>query len=104
MWLYIIGCLLSAFWVSFLTTGLMRLIAPRLGLIDKPAARKVHLVPTPLGGGIGIWCGVVIPLAVAQILIFLWQKKTPDWLPIELSQHLAAVTYRARELWGIIAA
>ena len=104
MWLLIVGCLLSAFWVSFLTTGLMRLIAPRIGLIDKPAARKVHLVPTPLGGGIGIWCGVVLPLAVAQILIWAWRKSPPDWLPMELAEHLAGARFRARELWGVIAA
>ncbi len=82
----------------------MRLVAPRWGLIDKPAARKVHLVPTPLGGGIGIWCGVVLPLMAAQILVFVLRKNPPDWLPLELSQHLAGAAYRARELWGIIAA
>ena len=85
-------------------TGLMRLISPRIGLIDKPGARKVHLIPTPLGGGIGIWCGVVLPLVAAQILIFLWGKSPPEWLPLELAQHLAGATYRARELWAIIAA
>lgn len=85
-------------------TGLMRLISPRIGLIDKPAARKVHLVPTPMGGGIGIWCGVVLPLGIAQILILWWGKTPPKWLPIELAQHLAGASYRASELWGIIAA
>ena len=105
MWLFIVGCLISAFWVSFLTTGLMRLIAPRIGLIDKPAARKVHLVPTPMGGGIGIWCGVVLPLLAAQILIFLWRKSPPEWFaPLELAQHLAGATYRAREGYGAIIA
>lgn len=104
MWLLIVVCLLSAFWTSFLMTGVMRIVAPRVGLIDKPAARKVHVVPTPLGGGIGIWCGVVLPLLAAQILILWWRKNPPEWLPLELSQHLAGATYRARELWGIIAA
>ena len=104
MWLFIAGCLLSAFWVSFLATGLMRIIAPQMGLIDKPAARKVHLVPTPLGGGIGIWLGVVIPLVAVQILIWAWRKHAPEWLPLELSQHLAGANLRSRELWGIIAA
>ena len=104
MWLFIAGCLISAFWVSFLMTGLMRLIAPRIGLIDKPAARKVHLVPTPLGGGIGIWLGVVLPLVAVQILIWIWRKNPPESLPLELSQHLAGAMSRSRELWGIIAA
>lgn len=104
MWLFIAGCLLSAFWVSFIATGLMRFVSPRIGLIDKPAARKVHLVPTPLGGGVGIWLGVVIPLVAVQLLIWAWRKAPPEWLPLELSQHLAGANLRARELWGIIAA
>jgi UDP-GlcNAc:undecaprenyl-phosphate GlcNAc-1-phosphate transferase len=104
MWFLILACLLSSFWVSFLATGLMRVIAPRIGLIDKPGARKVHLIPTPLGGGIGVWCGVVLPLIAAQVLVALWQKTPPDWLPLELAVHLKGAMSRATELWGIIAA
>lgn len=104
MWLLIVGCLLSSFWVSFLATSLMRLIAPRVGLIDKPAARKVHLLPTPLGGGVAIWCGVVLPLAAAQVLIWRWRYHPPNWLPLELAEHLAGAAFRSRELWGILAA
>ncbi|MBS0206823.1 MAG: undecaprenyl/decaprenyl-phosphate alpha-N-acetylglucosaminyl 1-phosphate transferase [Planctomycetes bacterium] len=104
MWLLISGCLLSGCVTSFLATYLMRWLAPRVGLIDKPAARKVHLIPTPLGGGVGIWCGVVLPLATSQLLIWYWQKNPPHWLPEELARHLAGAIYRARELWGIIAA
>lgn len=104
MWSLIFACLVSSFWVSFLTTALMRVVAPRIGLIDKPAARKVHVVPTPLGGGVGIWCGVVLPLIAAQVVISLWIKSPPAWLPLELSQHLLGAMSRADELWGIIAA
>lgn len=104
MWPLIAGCLISAFAVSFLVTGLMRWVAPRIGLIDKPASRKVHVVPTPLGGGVGIWCGVVIPLVSAQILIQLWLTAPPQWLPLELAEHLDGAAYRSRELWGIVAA
>jgi UDP-GlcNAc:undecaprenyl-phosphate GlcNAc-1-phosphate transferase len=104
MWLLISGCLCSAFVTSLLATWLMRQVAPRLGLIDKPGARKVHLTPTPLGGGVGIWCGVVLPLAVAQGLVLLWHKSPPAWLPAEMAQHLNGVIYRSNELWGIIAA
>ncbi|MEI8383534.1 MAG: MraY family glycosyltransferase [Planctomycetota bacterium] len=104
MWLLIAGCLGSAFVTSLLATFAMRWLAPRIGLIDKPAARKVHLVPTALGGGIGIWCGVVLPLVAAQILVWSWQQNPPEWLPEELSRHLAGALYRSRELWGIVAA
>lgn len=104
MWFFILGCLLPAFWVSFLTTGLMRVIAPRVGLIDKPAARKVHLIPTPLGGGIGIWTGVVLPLLAVQIAILIWRENPPTWLPLELREHLDGAIYRSKELWGVIGA
>ena len=104
MWPLIAGCLISAFAVSYLMTWLMRWIAPRIGLIDKPASRKVHVVPTPMGGGIGIWFGVVIPLVVAQILIQFWQTAPPTWLPLELAEHLRGAAYRSTELWGIVAA
>lgn len=104
MWLLVTGCLLSSFVTSLVCTYGMRLVAPRIGLMDKPAARKVHTVPTPLGGGIGIWCGVVFPLVVAQSLIWYWKKSPPEWLPEELAQHLGGAIYRSRELWCIVAA
>jgi UDP-GlcNAc:undecaprenyl-phosphate GlcNAc-1-phosphate transferase len=104
MWPFIVACLISSFWVSFVMTALMRIIAPRIGLIDKPAARKVHVVPTPMGGGIGIWCGVVLPLCVAQSMISYWGQNPPDWIPLELKELLPGVAYRSKELWGIIAA
>ena len=82
----------------------MRWISPKIGLIDKPAARKVHLVPTPLGGGIGIWFGVVLPLVAAQLLIWYCQAYPQPWLPAELAEHLKGAMSRRRELWGIMAA
>lgn len=44
-----------------LIPGAMRL-APRFGLVDKPDPRKVHAVPTPRAGGIGIVLGAIVPL------------------------------------------
>jgi UDP-GlcNAc:undecaprenyl-phosphate/decaprenyl-phosphate GlcNAc-1-phosphate transferase len=35
-------------------------------MVDHPAARKVHVTPTPLGGGLAIWLAVVMPLAGAE--------------------------------------
>lgn len=104
MWLLITGCLASAFVTSLLATWIMRKVAPAIGLIDKPGARKVHLTPTPMGGGVGIWCGVVLPLIAAQALIWLWRGSPPEWLPAELARHLDGAVYRSRELWSIVAA
>src|SRR5207253_11090652 len=38
--------------------------APRLGLIDLPGARKVHTQPTPRGGGLAIYAGLVVAALV----------------------------------------
>jgi UDP-GlcNAc:undecaprenyl-phosphate/decaprenyl-phosphate GlcNAc-1-phosphate transferase len=64
---FILSCLIPSFLISLCVTAAMRSIAPRIGLLDFPAARKVHKKPIPLGGGIGIVCGVVIPLALAEL-------------------------------------
>ena len=46
---------LAAFALSLIGTMLMRRLAPRLGLVDMPSSRKVHVEPTPLGGGIAMF-------------------------------------------------
>lgn len=104
VWLFALACLLPSFWVSFFVTALMRWVAPRWGLIDRPAARKVHTVPTALGGGVGIWAGVVLPLGVAQILILLWCDHPPDWFPPGLAVHLPGALSKAGQLWAVVGA
>jgi UDP-GlcNAc:undecaprenyl-phosphate GlcNAc-1-phosphate transferase len=43
-------------------TPLARRIAPRLGIVDHPSARKLHVKPVPLMGGAAIYVGVVLAL------------------------------------------
>jgi len=57
--------------VSALITPVVRHFAPALGLIDLPGHRKVHVLPTPRGGGIGIFLGVLIPVIVVVALTVL---------------------------------
>ena len=102
----IAACFGSAFFVSILATRLMRTLSPKVGLIDHPAARKVHVTPTPLGGGIGIWCGVVVPLAIAHAAVW-WlarQPQLPEWFPAEMTPHLPGMLQRVGLLWSIIGA
>ncbi|MFP6765040.1 MAG: MraY family glycosyltransferase [Planctomycetaceae bacterium] len=102
----ITACFGSAFLVSIVTTRLMCTVSPRIGLIDQPDARKVHVTPTPLGGGIGIWAGVVIPITLAQIAAgwFSGLEQLPGWIPEEIRPHLQGVSYRSGQLWSILAA
>ncbi len=69
--------LLTAGLASLAIVPVMMRLAPRLGLIDEPAARKVHTYPIPRVGGWGIAAGVVTALLVwGQIdqlaLAYLW--------------------------------
>ncbi|MCU0718751.1 MAG: undecaprenyl/decaprenyl-phosphate alpha-N-acetylglucosaminyl 1-phosphate transferase [Pirellula sp.] len=62
-WLFLLLLLgvttLPAFLLSYFLVGWVRRNAARLGLMDMPGERKVHMVPIPRGGGIGIACGVI---------------------------------------------
>ena len=98
-------CFGSALLVSIVATRIVQHLAPKLGLIDQPAARKVHVTPTPLGGGIGIWLGVVLPLAAAHLTVWLIARQDlpPRWLPEEFRPHLDGMLNQAGQLWSIVA-
>lgn len=57
---------LIAFTIAFLSTLILtvpvRRLALRIGLVDKPNARKVHSTPIPLLGGLAMYIGVVLPV------------------------------------------
>src|SRR3977135_1718847 len=61
---------LVAFTVALITSlGLtvpVRQLALRVGMVDRPGPRKVHLQPIPLLGGLAIYCGVLIALLVSM--------------------------------------
>lgn len=58
---------LIAFAISVLATPVIRRLAPTLGLVDQPGHRKVHITPTPMGGGIAVALGLVIPVALLTL-------------------------------------
>lgn len=113
IWL-ILGALVPSLLVSWMGGYLVRAAAPRLGLLDQPGHRKIHSSPTPLGGGIAIWAGVVLPLAVGQAI--LWgagpSGQLPQWLaagPLGdmakfVEPHLAGLREQFPKLWLILAA
>ena len=55
---------LIAFFASVGITAPVRQLALRVGMVDKPSPRKVHLKPIPLLGGVAIYCGFVIAVLV----------------------------------------
>jgi UDP-GlcNAc:undecaprenyl-phosphate GlcNAc-1-phosphate transferase len=105
---YVLTCVASGFLTSWAGTWIVRLWAARWGLIDQPTARKVqkvHSTPTPLGGGIGIWAGVVMPVLVAQAMLFWIRQggRLPSYLPGELTATLNGFQLRTGQCWIILA-
>src|SRR5882724_6152136 len=61
-----------SFAISFLATLGMKHLAPKIGFVDKPGGRKIHANPKPLGGGVAIYLGIVLPmLAGLAIVLFV---------------------------------
>src|ERR1700733_12195691 len=61
-------CFLS-FAVSWLATGAMKEVSPRLGFVDRPGGRKIHANPKPLGGGVAIFLGFALPVLIGLAII-----------------------------------
>jgi UDP-GlcNAc:undecaprenyl-phosphate GlcNAc-1-phosphate transferase len=82
----------------------LRRAAPNWGLIDRPGERKIHTQPIPLGGGLAIWCGVVFPLAISQLAVWMIAR---DYLPVTLvpeilRPHLAGFGEQSGKLWLLL--
>jgi UDP-GlcNAc:undecaprenyl-phosphate GlcNAc-1-phosphate transferase len=92
--------------ISFLAGFAVRRWAPRWGLVDHPAARKVHVTPTPLGGGLAIWLAVVMPLAAGQAVLWLIHRGVvnADWLPAMAAVHLDGLIQQSGPLWWLLGA
>jgi UDP-GlcNAc:undecaprenyl-phosphate GlcNAc-1-phosphate transferase len=68
---------LGAFLVSVAATAGMIRLAPRIGLVDKPGHRKIHHVPKPLGGGVGIFLGVAVPMVLGVLAVIYAHAPEP---------------------------
>jgi UDP-GlcNAc:undecaprenyl-phosphate GlcNAc-1-phosphate transferase len=103
---------------SFVLAMLARKLAPSWGLVDRPGHRKVRDVPTPFGGGLAIWGGVVLPLAGLQALLEIWSRRTSaDAQPLGsavgplaaalgefVEPHLPGLVERSGGMWFFLAA
>lgn len=103
---FVISCAIPAFMTTWVVTSWVRRQAPRWGLIDRPDARKTHDVPTPLGGGIGVWAGVTLPLILALLAarLALHSGTFAEWLPPILLKHAPGAVYRGDQLLVILSA
>jgi UDP-GlcNAc:undecaprenyl-phosphate/decaprenyl-phosphate GlcNAc-1-phosphate transferase len=61
------------FFVSLLSILLLRPVARKLGLVDKPGGRKTHSKETPLIGGLGIFAGLMAGFLLSPEILAQYQ-------------------------------
>lgn len=73
--------LLAGLVAALLLTPLWRRIAPRLGFLDRPGVRKIHLQVVPRGGGLALFIG--FHAACAVVFLVPWKpfagQLSIDW-------------------------
>jgi UDP-GlcNAc:undecaprenyl-phosphate GlcNAc-1-phosphate transferase len=104
--IFVAGSVVPSFVVALLAAWLVRANAARWGLIDLPGERKVHVTPTPRGGGLAIWLGVVGTFAAAQLFVLLARSNPAiaQHVPTFAQAHLAGIAAQAPKLWILLAA
>jgi UDP-GlcNAc:undecaprenyl-phosphate GlcNAc-1-phosphate transferase len=108
IWL-IVGSVLPALAVSLIAGYVVRAAARRLGLVALPGGHSTHKQPTPLGGGLAIWLGVVLPLAVGQLLLWSLSRDNLDSLlgigslRQFVQPHLPGLLQQGGKLWTLLA-
>ncbi len=109
IWL-LLGTLLPSFLLCWSAVWLVRRWAVRCGLVDRPGARKVHVTPTPLGGGVAIWLGVVGCFAAGQTVLWmhsaggsledLARRITPEFV----QPYVPGLAHQSTSLWVLLSA
>lgn len=61
-----IPIILASGLISFIATPLIRKLAQSINFVDKPAARKVHVSPVPMLGGVAIYIGFISSMAMGS--------------------------------------
>jgi len=109
--IFTLAALLPSAMIAWMCGFLVRKMAPRWGLLDQPGHRKVHVTPTPLGGGLCIWLGVLTPFLLGQIALLMLAG--PDGfstslfgitIPEFIQPHLPGILERSPELWTLLIA
>ena len=107
----VLGSLVSGMTVAFAAGFLVRRFGPRFGLVDRPGHRKVHCTATPSGGGLAVWLGIVLPLAVGNLAVaaLLAARHSdpaallPFPVPAFAEPHLSGLAQQSGKLWTLLA-
>ena len=95
--------LLPSLLISWLTVIFLRRHADKWGLLDQPDDRKVHTTPIPLGGGIGIWFGVIATFLMGSVLV-MFNGSVTQWLPEQVQPYVIGIEGQLADLWVLLIA
>ncbi|MGV3485053.1 MAG: hypothetical protein ACO1RT_11610, partial [Planctomycetaceae bacterium] len=106
VWWLVAVTFLPAAIIAGLSLYPVRTFARRLGLLDRPGGRKTHAAPVPLGGGLGIWFGVVLTFLIGTIAVAAVRNSSElrQAVPPAIAEQLEGVWSRAGELWTLLGA
>ncbi len=101
--LVVVSTILPSYWIAFVAVGWVRKAAVTLGLLDEPGERKVHMSPIPLGGGLGIWAGVLgtLALGTAGVSVLSSMPALSDNLPDAITRNFDGLLGKIAEIWVI---
>lgn len=86
----------SALLLAFGATPLWRRVALRTGVMDKPAARKLHVNPVPLAGGAAIYAAFILAL-----LFFGDRRYVNEIIGIFVGATLVSLMGLVDDRWGL---
>lgn len=106
LFLFVAGSIAPSLIIALLATYVVRRYAASWGLIDQPGERKVHTTPTPRGGGLAIWLGVIGTFALGMLGLWLAERVPAirNLLPDFAQPHLAGIWSQMNKLWLLLAA
>jgi UDP-GlcNAc:undecaprenyl-phosphate GlcNAc-1-phosphate transferase len=104
--LFIAGSVAPSLIIALFATYVVRRYAASFGLIDQPGDRKVHTTPTPRGGGLAIWLGVIGTFALGMLALALAERvpAMKSLVPDFAQPHLAGIWSQAGKLWLLLGA
>jgi len=68
--------------ITFVATPIVRHVAVRIGAISQPNDRTVHAVPTPTMGGLAMYAGFLVGMALVFVLPFFAEVRRGSPIPL----------------------
>jgi len=103
LWL-LVGATVPSMFVCWAAAWQLRRWGPGLGLVDRPGQRKLHALPMPTSGGLAIWLGIMLPLLLGQLALWLVEA-SPGLgaaLPESITPHLSGLLQQSGKLWILL--